>query len=184
MKRPLITILGNLAAVLVIGCKGADPIPVEVGHTAPAFNLPTVGDNVRQVNSDEFRGKITILNFWSTTCSVCLKETEELARVQDGGKAVVVGIALDEDADRLGRFVNDRGIKYPVLMGNDEVFSMYDGYAIPYTLVLDRSGAVRKKVYGRIDADELFKLIDEIDRPSVALGLGQPGEERVSLTNQ
>src|SRR3954468_15538400 len=105
MKRLRITIMGSLAAVLLIGCKGNDPTPVEVGATAPAFRLPTVGDAVRQVDSDEFRGKITILNFWSTNCSVCLKETEELARVQDGGKAVVVGIALDEDADYLGRFV-------------------------------------------------------------------------------
>jgi peroxiredoxin len=174
MKRPLTTILGCLAAVLVLGCKGSEPTRVEIGDIAPAFSLPAVGEAVRQVTSDEFQGKITVLNFWSTTCAVCLKETEDLALVQDGGKAVVIGIALDQDAEYLGRFVKDRGIRYPVLQGNEDVFSRYDGYGIPYTLVLDRSRAVRKKAYGRIDADELAKVIDEIDRSQVALGSARP----------
>jgi peroxiredoxin len=161
-------ILGCSAAILVLGCKGSDPIPLEVGDTAPSFRLPAIGDTARTVSSDEFQGKITVVNFWSTTCAVCLKETEDLARIQEIGKAVVIGIALDPDADYLGQFVKDRGIKYPVLAGNEDVFSRYDGYGIPYTLVLDRARAVRKKVYGRIEAVELARVIDEIDRSPAA----------------
>jgi hypothetical protein len=97
-----------------------------------------------------------------------LKETEELERVHDSGKATVIGIALEQDRSYLDRFVKEKGIKYPVAQGDEETFSRYDGYAVPYTVVLDRSATVRKKVYGRIEEGELTKVIDEIDRASVA----------------
>ena len=169
MKRSLTFVLGCSMAVLILGCRGSEPAPTEIGDIAPAFSLPAVGQASGKITSDQLQGKITVLNFWSTTCAVCLKETEELARVHNSGKAVVIGIALEKDADYLSRFVKDRGISYPVAVGNEDVFSRYDGYAIPYTLVLDRSRAIRKRVYGRVEADELAKVIDEIDRTSVAL---------------
>jgi peroxiredoxin len=174
-------VLGSSVAILILGCKGSEPVPIEIGDTAPSFSLPAVGGAAGKVTSDELRGKITVLNFWSTTCAVCLKETEDLTRIQDSGKAVVIGIALEQDSDYLGRFVKDRGIKYPVLVGNEDVFSRYDGYGIPYTLVLDRSRAVRKKAYGRIDADELARVIDEIDRSPAALGPPRPDAEAAVL---
>src|SRR4029077_14979556 len=96
--------LGCSAVFLILGCKGSDLIPIEIGDTAPAFSLPAVGQASGRVTSDQLQGKITVLNFWSTTCAVCLKETEDLARVHNSGKAVVIGIALEKDADYLSRF--------------------------------------------------------------------------------
>jgi peroxiredoxin len=157
-------VLGCSAALLIPGCAGSQPISLEIGARAPAFSLPAVSPSSGTVTSDQLQGKITVLNFWSTTCAVCLNETEDLARVHDSGKAVVIGIALETDADYVGRFVKHRGIRYPVVLGDEETFSRYDGFAIPYTLVLDRTRAIRKRVYGRIEADELARVIDEIDR--------------------
>jgi peroxiredoxin len=176
MKRSLTTVLGCSAAILVLGCQGGEPVSLEIGDRAPSFSLPAVGTSGK-VTSDQLQGKITVLNFWSTTCAVCLKETEDLARIHDSGKAVVIGIALENDADYLGRFVKDRGIRYPVALGDEATFSKYDGYAVPYTLVLDRSQVIRKRVYGRIEAADLAKFIEEIDRSSVTLGSNQPAAE-------
>jgi peroxiredoxin len=174
MKRSLKMILSCTAAVLVFGCKSSESEPIEIGDRAPAFSLPAVGQASGKVTSDQLQGKIAVLNFWSTTCAVCLQETEELTRVHNSGKAVVIGIALEKDVDYVGRFVNDRGIKYPVALGDEDVFSRYDGYAIPYTLVLDRTGIVRLRVYGRVEASELAKIIDKIDRNSLAQAQVQP----------
>jgi cytochrome c biogenesis protein CcmG, thiol:disulfide interchange protein DsbE len=169
MKRSFAVILGCSATIFVLGCKGNEPTSIEIGDPAPAFSLPAVGQASGRITSEQLQGKISVVNFWSTTCAVCLKETEDLARIHDSGKALVIGIALENDADYLGRFVKERGIKYPVAQGDEDTFSRYDGYAVPYTLVLDRSRSVRKKVYGRIDEEELKKVINEIDRMSVAL---------------
>jgi peroxiredoxin len=176
MKRFLTTILGCSATVLIVGCQGSEPISLEIGDPAPAFSLPAVGQASGKITVDQLKGKIAILNFWSTTCSVCLAETEDLARVHDSGKAIVVGIALEDDADYVGRFVKARGIRYPVALGDEDTFTRFDGSAVPYTLVLDRSMVVRKRVFGRIDADDLARAIDEIERTPVALGSAQASE--------
>lgn len=157
------------ALAAVHGCAGGVPAPLEVGDAAPSFALPAVARG-GMVDSGSTRGKITVLNFWTTSCSVCLKETEDLGQVHRGGKALVIGIALDPDPDYLGRFVKDRKIEYPVLAGNEDVFSRYDGAAVPYTLVLDRTGKVRRKAYGRVDSAELSRIIAEIDGPALARG--------------
>ena len=174
MKRTLVVALCCTALFLIIGCGGSEPASTEIGDIAPPFSLPAVGKASGKITSDQIQGKITVLNFWSTTCAVCLKETEELAQIHKRGKAVVIGIALEKDADYLCKFVKDRGISYPVAVGNEDVFSRYEGYAIPYTIVLDRSRAIRLRIYGRVEADELAKVIDKIDRTSVALVSSQP----------
>jgi peroxiredoxin len=176
MNRSVVLLVVSSVALLLPGCGGGDATQVEIGDIAPTFSLPAAGRTADKLTSDEFKGKITIVNFFSTTCAVCLKETEDLARVHSSGKAVVVGIALEleKDLEYLDRFVKDRGLTYPVALGDEATFSKFDGYAVPFTLVLDRSRVIRKKVYGRIEASELESVIDEIDRNSVALTPVQP----------
>lgn len=172
----------TLACVLgafSLGCGGRVPVPVEVGDAAPSFRLASALEGDRRVTSESLQGKITVLNFWSTNCSVCLKETEDLNRVHDGGKAVVIGIALGDDPVHLRRFVKAQGIKYQVLVGDEDVFSRFEGYAIPYTLVLDRSGKVRRKAYGRIEAKDLAAEIDAIDG-TLARAVAERGERRIA----
>jgi peroxiredoxin len=169
MNRILNAVLGCSLAIFVIGCGGSEPIPLEIGSAAPTFSLPALGKATGTVTSEQFRGKITVLNFWSTSCAVCLDEIGDLIRVHNDGKAVVISIALEKNPDYVNRFLKERGILYTVALGDDDVFSRYDGFAIPYTLIIDRSGAIRKRVYGRIHSDELSKVIDEIDGSSVAV---------------
>ena len=173
MIRPLtLTLLLTCSLTLLVaapGCRGTDPRPLEIGDRAPGFDLPAVAGGVGRLSSNQFKGQIVVLNFWSTSCSVCLKETEDLARIHEGHRARVVSIALDSDPDDLRKFVKEKGIPYSVLVGNEQVFSQFDGYAIPYTLVLDRSGVVRRKAYGRIESEELTRVIEKIDGSQVAL---------------
>jgi hypothetical protein len=101
-------------------------------------------------------------------------ETKELARIHESQKAVVVGIALEKDAEYLRRFVESAGIKYPVALGDEDLFTQFNGYAIPYTVILDRAGVIRKMVHGRIAFADLAKAIDDIDRGAIALAEALP----------
>ena len=66
----------------------------------------------------------------------------------------VVGVAIDDDLPLVEAAVRDRGIRYSVLSGNQELFLAYDGFSIPYTLLLDSNLTVQLKVHGRLtDAD-------------------------------
>ena len=67
-----------------------------------------------------------------------MHEIEDLQAIHSDGKAKVVGIVLDGSPEQVKKIVSAKEIKYPVLAGNEEVFTRYDGYSIPYTLVIDR----------------------------------------------
>src|SRR4051812_22057775 len=111
-KRCLVAVSLGLLTMCIPGCGGADrPAALGVGSVVPAFSLPVVAGGTGSLTSDQLRGKVTVLNFWSTSCSTCLKETEDLGRVHESGKAVVVGIALEQDPEYLRRFVAEKGIK-------------------------------------------------------------------------
>jgi peroxiredoxin len=161
-------VVALIPACVLFGCAGREAPELEVGDLAPPFQLTAVGESAARVTSDDLRGKIAVLNFWSTNCTICLGEVKDLIQIHDSGKAVVVGIALEEDGDGLRQSLKELGIKYRVAVGDEALFTQFNGYAIPYTLVLDRSGKVRRRISGRIEAAELARVIEGIDRPSVA----------------
>lgn len=69
---------------------------------APDFRLPDV--NGRMIQLSELRGKVVLINFWTTWCTACIGEIpalEELQRRHDG-KIVILGVSLDFVPDEHG----------------------------------------------------------------------------------
>ena len=100
-----------------------------------------------------------------------MKEIPELNAIHESGKAKVVGIALDEDSARVKSVIQDRGISYPVLLGDQDTFERFDGFSIPYTLVLDQTQVVRKRWFGRMSAKDFDEVLQRIQQepPRVAM---------------
>ena len=70
----------------------------------------------------------------------CLKEIPTLNAIADDSSARVVTIAIDEGgAAVVEPFVAKHDIRYTVLLGDRALFQRFNGWAIPYTLVLDSS---------------------------------------------
>lgn len=148
--------------ICTMGCGSDAPVPPpEVGDAAPSFTLTNVITQ-DEVKSDSLKGDVVVLNFWGTDCPVCMKEIEELKAIETSGKAKVVGVAIDGSDEKINKIIKAKGINYPVLAGGEEVFSQFDGLSIPYTIVLDKSLVVRKKVSGRMEKEEFEKVLEGI----------------------
>ncbi len=97
----------------------------------------------------QWRGEVTVLNFWATWCPPCLREIPAFIDLQTRFEAAglsFVGIALDK-SEVVKPFVANKGINYPVVVGDQNVvkFMQTLGNAIgglPYTAVLDARGEV------------------------------------------
>lgn len=149
----------------VFGCSSHTSLPqLEVGLPAPSLELATAtgGDTL---TIESLKGEIVVLNFWSTSCAVCLQELGDLKEIHESGKAKVVGIALDEDGQRVRNVIDKRSIDYPVLLGDQETFERFDGFSIPYTLIIDRSQVVRKRFFGRMTEEDLDQVLLAIEAP-------------------
>ncbi|HVV49782.1 MAG TPA: TlpA disulfide reductase family protein, partial [Polyangia bacterium] len=125
-------------------------------------------------------GRPALVNFWAPWCERCKTELpalDHLAR-QLAGCAVVVGVAVGEDARHTAAFVHERGLVYPQVI--DEQFHLADALhesRVPTTLVIDGAGTI---VYAGWAVDEpalaaLRRLLDRADAGGRCHGAGAAG---------
>jgi len=152
-----------MAALLLAGC--AKPLPM-LG-VAPAWKLKDV--HGQPISSDQFKGKIVVVDFWATWCGPCRTEIPGYAELQrkygkDG--LVIVGVSLDTDehaADTVDSFVKKFGVNYQVVMGDEDVKTAFGGMdAIPTTFLIDRTGQIRDKKVGAESAKDYEKKVTSL----------------------
>lgn len=184
MKRVTlaITCVGVAAIAAVAGYKfqqnlAADatpqmPVPAVaaaeiIGSQRPDFSLADVDGNTRNIS--EWNGKVVAINFWATWCPPCIKEIPEFVELQkrygnDGLQ--FLGIALQR-AEEVTDFMAEYGMNYPVLAGEMEVIKIAENYgndigALPYTVILDRSGRVHYVKKGPLSGEEAESIISKL----------------------
>lgn len=128
------------------------------------FTLPDLDDRQRSLN--EWRGKVIVLNFWGTWCPPCREEIPLLVDIQKrlGVKGLqVIGVAIDDKAAVL-RYRKASGINYPLLMGGETGLDLIAQYgnrlgSLPFSVVIDRKGAIVARKLGAYVGNELEHLI-------------------------
>lgn len=109
----------------------------------------------REVTIDDLRGKVVLIDFWSTTCAPCVAELPDLIELYERNRErglEVIGVSLDEAPENGGReallaFVEEHGVPWPqYYQGNgfDSHFSTGWGVgSIPAAFLVDRRGRLR-----------------------------------------
>ena len=122
------------------------------------------------VNLASFKGKVIVLNFWATWCGPCKAEIPDLVSLQAQYRddLVVLGISVDDTADKMKQYAEQLGINYPLLVGNgrDDVQNAYGPiWGIPVSVIIDRQGRIAKKHPGIASREqferEIVPLISE-----------------------
>ena len=131
--------------------------PVMAGDVAPAFKLPRIG--AKGVLGEPFaladaRGKVVVLDFWATWCGPCLKAMPRLEAFQRKHPDVtVITINIDDPVEARAIF-DEAGYSLMLLAGDPPTSDRYDVGAIPHTVVIDRSGVIRRVMRGgKIDLE-------------------------------
>ncbi|OFW07611.1 MAG: hypothetical protein A3I61_17630 [Acidobacteria bacterium RIFCSPLOWO2_02_FULL_68_18] len=129
---------------------------------APANLTFTLKDmNGIDVKLESFKGKVILLNFWATWCGPCRIEIPYLIELQTQypDDLVVLGVSVDDTAEKLKPYAKDMRINYPLLVGNgrqdfQDAFGPF--YGIPVTVFVTRDGVIYKKHSG-IASKEQFE---------------------------
>jgi cytochrome c biogenesis protein CcmG, thiol:disulfide interchange protein DsbE len=127
---------------------------------APVKDLPRLGGDGSASLADE-KGKVVVLNVWASWCEPCKTEMPLLQRTHEriskqGG--LVLGIDMQEPAERGLEFVNEKGITFPSLRDRDRDYVRKLGVSgYPETFLIDRRGRIVALQRGPIDQ----KWLDE-----------------------
>ncbi len=128
-----------------------DPKPVPV----TAFDT---GDG-NSVTFQDFRGRVLLVNFWSTACGPCRAEMPGLDHLQTvlGGKDFeVLALSVDQfDFPLLQSFLDDIGVKNLAVYRDSglKVASALRLYGLPTTVLIDRDGNEVGRALGPRDWD-------------------------------
>ena len=133
-----------------------------VGKQMPAFVLP--GFNNDEVNSNSFRNKVVLLDFWEVWCGPCLvsmPKVQELYKKYSSKGLGVYGMISEKDQlDVAKLMVSKRKIYFPMLQSNEELNKTFGILAVPTYILVDRNGTIRFTYEGF--SDEIEKEIQKL----------------------
>ncbi|WP_322045252.1 cytochrome c biogenesis protein DipZ [Paraburkholderia sp. J67] len=130
-------------------------LPVE--GTLPALDGASAWLNSAPLATQDLRGKVVVVNFWTYSCINCLRTLPYLKtwaqRYQNDG-LVVVGVhtpefAFEHDAGNVKRALADLNIHYPVALDNDyRIWNAFGNAYWPAFYIVDAQGRVRYHHFG------------------------------------
>ncbi|GAA5228034.1 TlpA family protein disulfide reductase [Paeniglutamicibacter antarcticus] len=132
--------------------------PVEIN--AVAYDGTTI-------DSTQWAGQVTVLNFWYAACAPCRIEAPHLVELSKefNGKVGFLGINVRDEKEAAEAFERSFGIKYPSVQDTKGAIQLaMTKYvplkAVPTTLVLDKQGRVSARILGVAEKPTLKALIN------------------------
>lgn len=158
-RRPLILLPLLLPALA--GLPGCAP-----PERAPASSFLLIDGST--LAPAALQGKVTLVNFWATTCVTCVKEMPHLVetyhKYQDRGfETVAVAMSYDPP-EWVVNFARSRQLPFKVALDRTGALAQDWGdiKLTPTTFLLDRQGRIVKRYVGEPDFAALHRLLEEL----------------------
>lgn len=148
--------LGTLAGLA--GCGGA--------QVAPASTFVLL-DGSKQTTAD-LKGKVTLVNFWATSCVTCVAEMPKIISTYNkyqgqGYDTLAVAMSYDPPS-YVVNYVETRKLPFKVAIDNTGAVAKAwgDVQLTPTTYVVNKRGEIVKQYVGEPDFATLHQLIEKL----------------------
>ncbi len=118
--------------------------------------------------TQSLQGKVTLVNFWATSCTTCVAEMPEIVATYDKFKGKgyeTVAVAMQYDPPSyVVNFAETRKLPFKVAIDNTGAVAQAwgDVKLTPTTFVVNKKGEIVKRYVGAPNFDELHKLIEKL----------------------
>ncbi len=124
-------------------------------------------DGSQQTTAD-LKGKVTLVNFWATSCTTCVAEMPEIVATYDkfkgrGFETLAVAMSYDPPS-YVVNFTETRKLPFKVAIDNTGAVAKAwgDVKLTPSTFIVNKRGEIVKSYVGAPDFKELHKLIERL----------------------
>jgi len=143
---------------------------VKIGDKAPDFTINEAGGKSYRLS--DFKGKVVMLQFTASWCSVCRKEMpfieKEIWLQKKSDGLEVIGIDRDEPVDKVLQFKKTIAVTYPMALDpGADIFGLFakKEAGVTRNVIIDRSGKIifLTRLYDKKEFDQMKKVIfDEL----------------------
>ncbi|MEN9865068.1 MAG: hypothetical protein RL748_658 [Pseudomonadota bacterium] len=138
-------------------------------QAAPAASFIDLQGN--KIVLQQWRGKVVVLNFWSTSCAPCIQEMPQWAKLyqQYHGRGLeLVAIAAPGDAPNIViDFTRRLALPFPVAL--DPAGTSFQTFgpikAVPTTYIIDQRGNIAERLIGVPDFAALSPRLKQLLEP-------------------
>ena len=121
-----------------------------------------------KINTANLKGKVTLVNFWATSCTTCVAEMPKIIATYDkyktkGFDTVAVAMSYDPPA-YVVNYAETRKLPFKVAIDNTGVVAKaWDEVKLtPTTYIVNKQGQIVKRYVGEPDFAELHVLIEKL----------------------
>ncbi len=146
-----------------------DALPVE--GQMPALSGATAWLNSPPLTTEQLKGKVVLVDFWTYSCINCLRTLPYVRawaeKYKDQG-LVVIGVhtpefAFEKNIDNVKKAVADLKVGYPVALDNDfAIWRAFDNQYWPAHYFIDAKGQIRHHHFGEGNYDESERVIQQL----------------------
>ncbi|AQZ97685.1 TlpA disulfide reductase family protein [Comamonas kerstersii] len=118
--------------------------------------------------TQDLRGKVTLVNFWATSCTTCVAEMPEIVATYNkykdqGYDTLAVAMSYDPPSYVLN-FAQSRQLPFQVAIDNTGAVAKAwgDVKLTPTTYIVNKRGEIVKTYIGQPDFAELHQLIEKL----------------------
>lgn len=136
------------------------------GTTAPETTFVLLDGT--QKRTTDFKGKVTLVNFWATSCTTCVAEMPRIIDTFNkyqlrGFETIAVAMSYDPPS-YVVNFSETRKLPFKVAIDNTGAVAKAwgDVRLTPTTYIVNKQGEIVKRYVGEPDFAELHRLIETL----------------------
>ena len=159
--RKVLTVAALLAVLAggaaLTGCSSA---------TAPVSTFVLLDGS--QKSTADLKGKVTLVNFWATSCTTCVAEMPHMVETYDKYKSKgydMVAVAMSYDPPSyVVNYAETRKLPFKVAIDNTGAVAKAwgDVQLTPTSYLVNKKGEIVKRYVGQPDFKELHQLIEKL----------------------
>ncbi len=131
---------------------------------APDVTFTTIQG--KEISMASLKGKVVLVNFWATDCSVCVSEMPDIVNTYNtykskGFEVIAIAMPYDPPAQVLN-YATQKALPFPVMHdGFGQMIIKFGGVpATPTAYIFDKQGKRLQYTTGRLDFEKLNQLLD------------------------